>query len=104
MRESPGQRILSIGSACLALALLSSPAGADDATDAQADDAPVNDYRDDARRLATEAAERYQAGEYEAALDLFVRADKLYDAPTLKFWQARCYEQLGRLVEAEARY
>ncbi len=65
---------------------------------------PTDAYRDDARRLATEAAERYGAGEFAAALDLFVRAGKLYDAPTLQFWQALCLENLGRLVEAEARY
>ena len=65
---------------------------------------PEDAYRDDARRLATEAATHYEAGEYELALDLFLRAGKLYDAPTLKFWQARCLEQMGRLVDAEARY
>jgi len=65
---------------------------------------PGDEYRDDARRLATEAATHYEAGEYALALDLFVRAGRLYDAPTLKFWQARCLEQLGRLVDAEARY
>jgi hypothetical protein len=65
---------------------------------------PGDEYRDDARRLATEAATHYEAGEYALALDLFLRAGKLYDAPTLKFWQARCLEQLGRLVDAEARY
>lgn len=65
---------------------------------------PGEEYRDDARRLATEAATHYEAGQYAVALDLFLRAGKLYDAPTLKFWQARCLEQLGRLVDAEARY
>lgn len=65
---------------------------------------PGEEYRDDARRLATEAATHYDAGEYELALDLFLRAGRLYDAPTLKFWQARCLEQMGRLVDAEARY
>ncbi|HEY6725461.1 MAG TPA: tetratricopeptide repeat protein, partial [Polyangiaceae bacterium] len=65
---------------------------------------PGDEYRDDARRLATEAATHYDAGEYELALDLFLRAGRLYDAPTLKFWQARCLEQMGRLVDAEARY
>lgn len=74
-----------------------------EATDEPTED-PTDDYRDDARRLATEAAQRYEAGEYELALDLFLRAGKLYDAPTLKFWQARCLEQMGRLVDAEARY
>lgn len=61
-------------------------------------------WRDDARRLANEAADRYEERDYEAALDLFQRARKLYDAPTLGLWEARCLEQLGRLVEAEARY
>src|SRR5688572_16619112 len=65
---------------------------------------PGEEYRDDARRLATEAATHYEAGDYALALDLFLRAGRLYDAPTLKFWQARCLEQMGRLVDAEARY
>src|SRR5690606_22304516 len=65
---------------------------------------PGDAYRDDARRLATEAASHYDAGEYELALALFLPAGRLYDAPTLKFWQARCLGQLGRLVDAEARY
>lgn len=91
--------------ALLGVALsLSSRADADIEDGQPGEAEPVNDYRDDARRLATEAALQYQAGEYEAALDLFVRAGKLYDAPTLKFWQARCLEQLGQLVDAEARY
>ena len=110
MRESPSHRTFRSSFACLAFGLLSSPvllSSPANADENVGDDVPppaMEDYRDDARRLATEAAERYQAGEYASALDLFVRADKLYDAPTLKFWQARCYEQLGRLVDAEARY
>ena len=71
---------------------------------AAAPDQGAADYRDDARRLATAAAQRYEAGDYSVALDLFTRSAKLYDAPTLRFWQARCLEQLGRLVEAEAKY
>ena len=35
---------------------------------------PGEEYRDDARRLATEAATHYEAGEYAIALDLFLRA------------------------------
>lgn len=83
---------------------LAQPALAQDAEPPVETTDPGDEYRDDARRLATEAATHYEAGEYELALDLFVRAGRLYDAPTLKFWQARCLEQLGRLVDAEARY
>ena len=83
---------------------LAQPAFAQDAEPPVETTDPGDEYRDDARRLATEAATHYEAGEYALALDLFVRAGRLYDAPTLKFWQARCLEQLGRLVDAEARY
>lgn len=80
------------------------PAGAQETEPPVDTTDPGDEYRDDARRLATEAATHYDAGEYELALDLFLRAGRLYDAPTLKFWQARCLEQMGRLVDAEARY
>ena len=83
----------------VSLLCISAPANAEDAETETGLEA--TDYRDDARRLATEAAQRYQAGDYATALDLFTRSAKLYDAPTLRFWQARCLEGLGRLVDAE---
>ncbi len=71
---------------------------------AWAEEGETEAWRDDARRLANEAADRFEDKDYETALDLFQRARKLYDAPTLGYWEARCLEALGQLVEAEARY
>lgn len=89
-----------VGGPICALAVASTVAPAAAAAEQEETEA----WRDDARRLANEAADRFEAREYEAALDLFQRARKLYDAPTLGYWEARCLEELGRLVEAEARY
>lgn len=103
LRKNPSYcRRLSLA-ALLSLGVLQSARAQESGAPVETTD-PGDEYRDDARRLATEAATHYEAGEYELALDLFLRAGQLYDAPTLKFWQARCLEQLGRLVEAEARY
>ena len=57
-----------------------------------------------ARRMAEEAAQRYEEGDYDSARDLFHRAGTLYPAPTLTLWEARALVKLGRLVEAEERY
>lgn len=57
-----------------------------------------------ARRMADEAANLYEAGEYERAQDLFHRANVIYPAPVLELWEARALEKLGRLVEAEEHY
>jgi hypothetical protein len=57
-----------------------------------------------ARRMAEEAADHFDAGEYEEARDLFQRAYQLHPAPTLPLWEARALVKLGRLVEAEERY
>jgi len=57
-----------------------------------------------ARRMAEEAADHFDAGEYEKARDLFQRAYQLHPAPTLPLWEARALVKLGRLVEAEERY
>jgi hypothetical protein len=57
-----------------------------------------------ARRMAEEAADHFDAGDYEKARDLFHRAYQLHPAPTLPLWEARALVKLGRLVEAEERY
>lgn len=57
-----------------------------------------------ARRMADEAANLYETGDYERACDLFHRANQLYPAPVLELWEARSLDKLGRLVEAEERY
>jgi hypothetical protein len=57
-----------------------------------------------ARELALQAADAFDAGDYETALDEFTRAQQLYPAPTLSFMQARCLYRLGRWVEAYEIY
>ena len=54
--------------------------------------------------MAEEAADHFDAGDYEKARDLFQRAYQLHPAPTLPLWEARALVKLGRLVEAEERY
>jgi hypothetical protein len=53
-----------------------------------------------ARDLAVQAADAFDAGNYELALEHFTRAQQLFPAPTLSFMQARCLHRLGRWVEA----
>ncbi|MBN2191991.1 MAG: tetratricopeptide repeat protein [Polyangiaceae bacterium] len=65
---------------------------------------PSEETRTVARRMAEEAADRFEAGQYDAARDLFHRANEVYPAPTLVLWEARCLAKLGRLVAAEERY
>jgi hypothetical protein len=57
-----------------------------------------------ARDLALQAADAYDAGDYETALDRFTRAQKLYPAPTLSVMQARCLIGLGRWVEGFEKF
>ncbi len=57
-----------------------------------------------ARRMADEGATQYEAGKFDEARELFHRANSLYPAPALEFWEARALNKLGRLVEAEERY
>jgi hypothetical protein len=64
----------------------------------------VDDNRVVARRMAEEAANQYEAGDFDKARDLFHRANVLYPAPTLELWEARALDKLGRLVEAEELY
>ena len=57
-----------------------------------------------ARRMADDGANLYESGKYEEARDMFHRANSLYPAPALEFWEARALNKLGRLVEAEERF
>lgn len=59
------------------------------------------DGRTAARRMADEAANSFENGQFEQARDLFHRANELFPAPALMLWEARALEKLGRLVEAE---
>jgi len=60
--------------------------------------------RTKARKLAGEALDLYNAGDYEAALVKFDAADELVTAPTLKLRVARCLDKLDRMIEAKRKY
>jgi hypothetical protein len=57
-----------------------------------------------ARALAEEGDQFWDLGNYREALDRFVRAGSLVEAPTLTFRQAECLEKMGRWVEAADRF
>lgn len=57
-----------------------------------------------ARKLAGEAIDLMRAGDFNAALTRFQRADELVPAPTLKIRVARCLDELGRMQEAANVY
>lgn len=57
-----------------------------------------------ARRMTDEAAERFVAGEYEAARDLYRRASEADPGPVPVLGEARSLVKLGQLVAAEQRY
>ncbi|MGE3669356.1 MAG: tetratricopeptide repeat protein [Polyangiaceae bacterium] len=57
--------------------------------------------------LVTESAEHYEAGRFQAAVDLLKRAFALETAPTIQYNLARAYEGLGddqRAIEAYRLY
>lgn len=57
-----------------------------------------------ARKLAGEAMDLFEAGDYGTALDKFTQADELVPAPTLKLRIARSLDKLDRLLEAAEIY
>lgn len=54
--------------------------------------------------LAYEAKERFEAGDYQAAIDKFTRAKQAADSPVFDLFIARSLKALGRWVEASALY
>ena len=62
------------------------------------------DARGRARKLADKGYELYQAGKYADALSVFRKAEAEFHAPTLLLMIARCYERVGRLLEARSIY
>jgi hypothetical protein len=60
--------------------------------------------RAEALKLAGEAMDLYEAGDFGAALDGFTKAHELVPAPTLKLRMARCLDQLDRMQEAVEQY
>ncbi|HZO15394.1 MAG TPA: hypothetical protein VFB62_19100, partial [Polyangiaceae bacterium] len=65
---------------------------------------PTAGERSLALKLAGEAMDLFTAGDYEAALDKFSRADGILPAPTLKLRIARCLDKLDRMLEAADKY
>jgi hypothetical protein len=57
-----------------------------------------------ARVMAEEGLSLFDQKDYAAALERFDKADALMAVPTVDLFAARCLVQLGRLVEASARY
>ena len=57
-----------------------------------------------ARELAKDAAQAFQNGQYQVAVDKFNKADQLFHAPTLVLGLARAYASLGKYVEAKEAY
>src|SRR5215210_5834390 len=74
----------------LAALLVTAPAAAQSAED-----------RATARLLVEEADKKLEAGEWQAALELFTRALTLVPAPTIKLAMARALVNLNQLVEAQ---
>ncbi len=67
--------------------------------------APVDDAtRTLAHSLGEEGIVLFDQGDFKGALEKFVRALSLVEAPTLALRAGRCLERLGRLVEAAEKY
>ena len=56
-----------------------------------------------ARKIAQEGLSLYDSGNYEEALDRFVRADAMMHAPTMLLMAGRALIKLDRLIEAADR-
>jgi hypothetical protein len=57
-----------------------------------------------AKVLAEEGLALFDNKDYAAALERFDKADAVVSVPTVDLFAARCLAQLGRLMEASARY
>jgi len=60
--------------------------------------------RAEARKLAAEGSDAFEAGQFQHALELFDRAASIVEAPTIALMQARTLAELGRLAAAAERY
>jgi len=93
------QRVLLLRSyGWLALALLVSWLGAAPA------EAQTDAERAGARSAATAGADAFDAGRYQDALDLFLRAESLVHSPVHLSYIGQCHANLGHLVEAHETY
>lgn len=57
-----------------------------------------------ARNLLDIGDEKFAASDFEGALKAYVGADAIMQVPTTTFEVGRCYERLGRLLEARAAF
>jgi len=64
----------------------------------------AGDPMDDARDLGRDGVALYEVGRWDEAFAKLAEADRLYHAPTLVLYMARCKSRLKRLVEAESLY
>jgi tetratricopeptide (TPR) repeat protein len=85
-----------LAAACFALAVAAAASA-----EAAPDDAAA---RKQAIKLGGEALDLFAAGDYQAALEKFQKADELVPAPTLKLHVARCLDKLDRMMEAADEY
>lgn len=60
--------------------------------------------REQARALGEEGLEHFAASRWQEAHDRFEQADRLFHAPTLTLYMARCQAKLGRPLAARALY
>ena len=101
-------RFTRLSAAALGAALLlASPAGAQTPpapAPPAAQKVPTAAEKDEARALARQATELYEAGKLEDALALFRKTNTLYPTPQGQLYIARCNARLGRLVLARDMY
>jgi hypothetical protein len=57
-----------------------------------------------ARDVGDDALRRFQAGNWQAAYELFQKADALFHAPTLVLYMGHCQARLGNLPGAHRHY
>ncbi len=65
---------------------------------------PPQDRQDVARTKAQEGLKLFGADRFTEALGTFVEADRLYHAPSVTLYIARCQRKLGKLLDARATY
>jgi hypothetical protein len=65
---------------------------------------PATSARDQALKQAKEGYELFERNHFEEAYERFRAADRLFHAPTVVIFEARCQQRLGKLTEAEALY
>jgi hypothetical protein len=66
--------------------------------------AAAQENKDLGRKLYAEAGAAMDAGDHARAEELYRRSDQAYPAPTARYWHARALMELGRLLEAYARF